>query len=276
LQHIGRLRHLQSDGYKGDAYDVAVARENEVIAKLTAERDALQAKQKARNAAAAPLRLLRDNLSRYVENRLAGFEVIEAPLMPPPSLKKGETVGDAVERVRQEIGRLHDDVAAARAAPWPSSAAKAKVRQQISALVERGRPNLLVLLEGHRREFQFATRLAPPVLVRGFQESGAGVTEAGEQFDSEATLAWLFEEALIQKLDKEIERVSDDASALSDERRAAKIAELAAKTLAAERLEEALIMQGEAMGQPIQRHAAADARAVLSLSDSMPPPQRAA
>jgi hypothetical protein len=273
LQHTGRLRHLQSAGFMTDAHRVAIEAENATIEKLTRERDRLQTQQAERNARAKPLRELRDNLRAYIDRRLPGFEVVEAPPPPAPVLKKGETVAYLVARQRETIAKLRDDILNAQSAPLPAAIAKAIMRRQIDDVARA--PNVLVLLEGRKR-FSFATRFSPPLLARGFQASGAGIVEGVESFDAEGTFVWAFRDTLIQKLEAAIDEVADDGSALDDQQRAARLMELAAKVLACERSEEALIMQGEATGQPIARRPDCDPRAILHLADSAPAPQRAA
>ena len=72
---------------------------------------------------------------------------------------------------------------------------------------------------------------------------------------------------LIAALEAEIDRLADDEHALAPEERQAQERQLRAELLAAERLEEAAVMQAKDDGVEILRRPAADPRAVLGLAD---------
>jgi hypothetical protein len=56
------------------------------------------------------------------------------------TLRKGEDLSGGIERLRRRGRELQADLARVRAAPWPASVAKAKMREQIERLAENGRP----------------------------------------------------------------------------------------------------------------------------------------
>jgi hypothetical protein len=66
---------------------------------------------------------------------------------PSPKLNKGETVLDAVERLRRRGRELKADLHRIEGAPYPSSHAKAKCRAEIEALAARGAPDVTNLIE---------------------------------------------------------------------------------------------------------------------------------
>jgi hypothetical protein len=59
-----------------------------------------------------------------------------------PKLGKGETVLDAIERLRRRGRELRASLHAIRSAPHPSTHARAQMRQQIAELAARGRPSV--------------------------------------------------------------------------------------------------------------------------------------
>src|SRR5207248_1704079 len=81
---------------------------------------------------------------------------------------------------------------------------------------------------------------------------------------------WLLKDALLEKLDEEIDALADDESALTDEERGERLAALAAELLQAERREELLIVTAEAEGLQVMRRPQVDPRALLGLSSALP------
>jgi hypothetical protein len=69
--------------------------------------------------------------------------------------------------------------------------------------------------------------------------------------------------------EQEVDDLADDSQALDDAERGFREADLTARMLQTERVEEAFIEQAEAAGQTIARRPDADPRAVLGLADSV-------
>jgi hypothetical protein len=198
------------------------------------------------------------------------FEVSPIPAHDRPvkaELKRGETLAGAVDRVRKEMAELRADLHAVRSAPIPSAVAKRMVREQIEALARA--PNVLPTIEA-------GLPLGwPQRTMRGdFLGAAAGVAATGRAAvsgpDGLAVLCWLHRDALIERLEAEVDDLSDDSPALCDEERAEREAALLLAILEAERVEESFIEQAEAVaGQTIARRPDADPRAVLGLADSV-------
>src|SRR5258708_8415212 len=132
-----------------------------------------------------------------------------------------------------------------------------------------GAPNLFDVID-HRDRINWpteTTRLTSMPLGAG--DSQLIITTVP---DTLAVLAWLHRDALIARLEGEIDRCSQDDKALSAEQRAKKSAEILSDILAAEREEETLIERMEAGGALFLRRTDADPRAVLGLSSDMPAP----
>lgn len=83
--------------------------------------------------------------------------------------------------------------------------------------------------------------------------------------DGLGLLSWLFKDKLIAALDAEIDAISDDKNALSDEQRDARLAKLHDDLLDAERAECALIE-----GTAIAHRTDTDARALLAIVGPAP------
>jgi hypothetical protein len=96
---------------------------------------------------------------------------------------------------------------------------------------------------------------------------------SAEHVDALALVAWLHRDALIARLEEEIDAQADDAKALSDEARSTKTAEIRSAILTAEREEEAIIRLIEQEGAEFERRADADPRAILSVGGEAPLPK---
>jgi hypothetical protein len=83
---------------------------------------------------------------------------------------------------------------------------------------------------------------------------------------------WLHREALIQKIEAQIEEVSDDQHALTAAQRTEQISEIDRDRLAVQREEEFWVCSAIDDGMNVLRRPEADPRAVLGLTDDMPAP----
>ncbi|MBR0852141.1 hypothetical protein JQ543_30705 [Bradyrhizobium diazoefficiens] len=180
---------------------------------------------------------------------------------PKASQQRGEPIGQAVARVRDQIKAL----AAERVRVLQCGLPAADLKKQASAFVvaqrERGKPKLAF---GHDRTFQaqFDT-----------QVDGAWTAT----LDIGAALAWFDPDCLEKRLHEAIDRLPQPALAMSSDDRGAKLLELEAELLARERDEEALIELSEEQGAPVHRKLDADPRAVLGIAlvgTKKPKPER--
>lgn len=178
-----------------------------------------------------------------------------------------------VEQCRIDIARLRDDVRHVVAAPLPASEAKKLVRAEVAALAKSGCPDVSGMFS--KNLFDGTQQIKwPTSSIEAHTFGGRSAPEFyGVVPDSIALLAWLNPEALCAKLDAELDRRSDDANAMTDETRMARLAELSATLLDVERLEEAAVLAGETDGLNIFRRRDADVRAVLGLASSLPAPE---
>lgn len=265
-----RIRDLERAGTQTTQTSAILVAERTSLADLKKKLARHEEERRKRAEGVAPLRLQVLSLNEYVRAIPLGVTLAAAQ---PASLKleKTEMAMDAVLRFRKVVeearGALHD----ALDAPITASAAKLISRRHFESRAQAGRPNVLATLEA-RRPPQFAMRMGKPLHVR--DDSGSILTGvADDQIDVESTLCWLFKDQIIAAVERAIDEDSDDASALSDEERAARIAKAKADILKAERLEEAAIEFAAESGLVIPRRPDADPRAVLGLADSCPEPR---
>ena len=245
----------------GSVAATQLTREIEAIdAELTALRERLTRAQARRSG--LPQRLVEFLRAVPGDVVLQGY-----PTSPAPVLSKGQTLPLAISAAREKLGELRADLHEIQSRPLPSTQVKARVRAEIAA---RATPLGLM----HAVEFGGAV-VWPVANVQGQVQTAGGIGLAVMQAtDSVGLFCWVFGNQLIAAAEAEIDLLSDDEHALDDAQRARIEAEIAAKILATERQEEALIMLGEQQGLEVRRRDDASPLAVLGLASSLPAPAR--
>jgi hypothetical protein len=183
-----------------------------------------------------------------------------------PKLNKGEDILAAIEKLRRRGRELKADLARISAAPFPSSHAKPKMRQEIEALAQRGIPSMALLVE-HDREGQW-----PTTNLRSAIFNAQTPLAAVETTDTLALFAWLHRHALIARLDALISDEADDAASLWHEARERQAAEVAGDLLDVERQEATMMFRGWADGLSIQPRPDLAPAALLNVVLITPPP----
>jgi hypothetical protein len=176
-----------------------------------------------------------------------------------PKLIKGESVLDAIERLRRRGRELKASIHRIESAPFSSGYAKQRMRAQIEALAMQGAPDVSDLIE-HDRQIIFPTRPVQSDVV-----GSATAALAFAELDAAVPLiVWLHRDAIVKRLDAEIDAESDDAAALSHDERAKRLAEAQGDLLACERDEAWWVWQAqEAQGLPVEHRADCSAQAIL-------------
>jgi hypothetical protein len=241
---------------------------------IQADMREMQASLAARSEKLANLGRLIERLTKYAES-LQGHQCAAAPAVNP-RLPKNADPRQAVEQVRLEIARLQADLREIQAAPHPAALAKSRAREAVEALAERGRPDISGMIQHGEitpawPSLSLRVGLSASVATAQASHPVVGLGHA-EHVDALALVAWLHRDALIAKLQDEIATHADDAKALSDEERAAKVAEIRSAILIAEREEEAIIRLIERDGAEFERRVDADPRAILSIGSDAPAP----
>jgi hypothetical protein len=242
-----RLSQLQGrDGVSrpvGDEHPAV----REAQAKVEALDREMQALQGRIDDAAAMRQLLGSivsNCENWIKQLTPDVKVEVAKVMAP-KLAKGETALEAIERIRVQLAELRADKAETLAAPIPSSTAKAIMRRQVAELAAKGRPNVDGLIEG-AEEITWPMQQRQGALGGHVQlpdGSRAVVVRSDDARprDGFALTCWLLEDALVKRLEREIDEASDDGAALTDEARAKKINQIDQRALECEYAEVLLI-----------------------------------
>ncbi len=169
--------------------------------------------------------------------------VVGPPL--PELLKKGERVGDAVERYRHRLRELAADRHRLKSAPWPSSLTKEKAKAQLERWAEAAAPDFDSMIE-HNTPLTFPM-LSLSSLVHG-EKPALAFTQT---VDVLGVLCWLFKDQMLAKISAGLDEISDDKAALSQQQREEMEAEISASVLAIERAEVACIWAAEAQNNEI-------------------------
>jgi hypothetical protein len=275
----GRLKELiggRRDSPWGHVYshydrlpddDPRVVEQNRLIADATANLARLNVLADERSARAGQLGSLVSNVEEYLTTRLGKVATIKLHDGPVPTRKRSESIADAIERCRRRIRELVADRHAIASAPWHAAQAKARAKIEVEKLAARGEPNVLSLIEsatgtiGWREQAYVDARVGDRMLYAAGDAAALPL------------LCWLHRDALIAKINRQIDVIADDKAALTREQRNEKIKEIDGDLLAVERDEEFWVGTAIADGMNILRRSDADPRAVLGLGEESPAPR---
>ena len=159
--------------------------------------------------------------------------------------RKGESISDALQRVRKDISGLASDLRKLYQAGPRAADLKRAAKNYVNGLAQTGRPKITASHEKFEMAFETgAYTLAPNV---------------------RAILAWFDPDGLIRRLEDEIDALPVPPLTLSAKEKNERIATAKANMLAAEREEEALIELASDSGQQIIRRYHADPAAILGV-----------
>lgn len=238
--------HPQDGGFNLLDDNRSVIAAKRTLAKTTDDLTRLQELQEVRTAAWQAASRAKAVCEDFLRHGLPGNCQIAETEIEPPKLAKGETVIDAIERLRRRCRELKADAHRISSSPFPSVYCKAQMRGQIEALAMQGAPSVSALIElDGKIEFQ-TLRVQSEVYAEQRALAFAQVP------DTLALTCWLHRDALIAALDREISTEADDAAALSHELRQQREAETMADLLAVERIEAELVWQAQAQGLPLE------------------------
>jgi hypothetical protein len=177
-----------------------------------------------------------------------------------PKPNENETVLDAIERLRRRVRELKADINRISSSPYPSAHCKRRMREQVEALAMRGTPDVTLIVEHDDKLTWPMQRVQSQVF-----DAQPGAVAFAEVPDTLGLFAWLHHDALIKRLDAEIDAESDDAAALSDEARQVANSEAMADLLAVERDESWFVWSAMAQNLPCEHRSDINPVAVLSL-----------
>jgi hypothetical protein len=176
---------------------------------------------------------------------------------PAPKLPK-VSAHILIQQQRDLIETLRIERASVARAPRPSSEVIEIITAEITAAAERVKPEFQ---NAFRPDSKFAW---PRVKLDSLAYSAAAVTHT-YSVDNFSILAWLQRRQMIAASKAEIEKLAQDDQAIASADRITRLANIDARILDAERMEEAAIMQLESDGMQFPRRADASIEAVLQI-----------
>ncbi len=270
FKHEARIKELQrprgEGGYNLDSDALQVVAEQKKIDHKRADLDRVLAVKEARSLEGKRVGDLLRNIEVAIAARPAGT-VGKMDEIAPPTIKSD--LATAIENRRRRLRELASDLDHTRCAPWPCSIAKQKMRAEIEALAEAGRPDATGSIEHN-------TAIDWPVTNYRFDVYNAapGAVAFGQLIDPKALIAWLFKEQLIDRLSAEIDECADEAASLDHKSRAEKEAEVLSDILAIEREEVLLIEIARSQLLPADFRPDCSVLALLSIAwVAAPPPE---
>jgi len=218
----------------------------EDVDKLHAEMERLERVRTDQNARYSVLAGLATALTAWHRSVSPHVEIVMAkPVVAKTA--RGETIADAVERIRSEIKGRRSKLNEIRNAPRPKSALKAMAKGYVAELAKLGSPR--VTTARGTFDVSFASEAA----------YGFGPRRVSE------LLAWLDPERFEKRIVEEIAAMPEPTLVLTDDEKAKMVAETSEELDRLERVEEALIEQAHAQGQEILRRDNASPLAVLGV-----------
>jgi hypothetical protein len=252
--------HPQDGGFNLPETDRRVIVAQQALTRATEDLQRLQERAEKRAAAQQAALLMLAAAETWLREGVPGNCRIEVIETEPPKLNKNETIVDGIDRLRRRGRELKADLHRIASAPFPSSYAKQRMREQVETLAMQGAPSVSALIElDGKIEFQ-TQRLTSE--VHGERRSLA----FAEMPNTIALFAWLHRDALIAALDREIATESDDGAALSHSDRELRTAETMGDLLAVERDECALVWQAQAQNLPCEHRQDVSVLALLSIA----------
>jgi len=164
----------------------------------------------------------------------------------PVKLAKGTNLFDALSQNRESQMTLRAELVATQNARRTVAEAKAAMRREVASIAERGRPDVANVFIGGEVAWPNETLTA-----HGYGD-GAAVVSATVR-GAFAVALWANEPAVVTLLDAEIERLGEDANALTKEAQTGRVAELERSLRDLQGEEEQLIERLVADGVPVRR-----------------------
>jgi hypothetical protein len=242
---------------------------------LTIEVEELQAEAQRLNADRMKRESIRGNATQILSQLRFNFLAAEDYLFPttrpysgpPAHPRDGESLADAITRIRRDISNTQAELTRVKRAPPSADEAKAVIIAEINRLAALGKPQLSITDDG-KIKIWFPDQQLHAV------PGSALVAPSGS---ASAMMCWLFADKIIQHATVNLDQI---VGGISTPDRKRSIAELEAELFQLETDEESLVSQALDAGMEAHRRAHASGFALLGLEvvppfmEAAPPPQR--
>jgi hypothetical protein len=199
--------------------------------------------------------LVQLNYNFLAADSIGGPYGVRAYSGPPAAPRNGESLSDAVLRIRREVVTAQSELAAVRRAPPAADEARAAIVAEINRLAGIGTPQLSI-----------ANGKATLWFPDQQQHAAPGSALAAPSGSASALLCWLFRDQIVELCTARLEQVAGGITAAD---RAARIAELERQLFQLEHDEEQLIEAAVAAGLEVHRRPHASPYALLGIEPRM-------
>jgi hypothetical protein len=165
---------------------------------------------------------------------------------PKFTINRGESLADVLAQNRQEQAAVTEQIAELEAAHLTISEAQARMRADVNALAERGRPDVTGVLFGGN--VQWPTKQLVTDVHGEHSHVGTATVD-----DALALAVWACRDEIVAKLSAEIEVAGDDKTAVAAADRPGLIAVSKTKLLELQHVAEAIICRMETEGHFVTR-----------------------
>jgi hypothetical protein len=123
-----------------------VAKLDRELASLHADLDKLERERSKRNSVRANTEQVVSRIDNFVMQFFSGADDVVVPPWPTsvPGARDGESVGDALLRLRYEIGTAQGGLAQVRTAPPPASEIRAALAAEVDRMAGGGAPRVVI------------------------------------------------------------------------------------------------------------------------------------
>ena len=228
-----------------------VAKLDGELAAVRADLDRLDRERSRRNSHRGNTEQVVSRLNDFVMRLFSGVDDASAPRWPAkvPGPRDGESLSDAILRLRHEIGMARGELQQIKTAPPPAAEIKAALVAEVDRMAAEGKPR--VSIDGGRIAIHWPD-------VQPYAVSGAAL--AAPSGSGSKMLAALFGDQLKKLLTAGVDEVK---GAIASSERPKRVREIEARILALEVAEERLVMAALEEGLEVHRRIDASPWAIL-------------
>jgi hypothetical protein len=240
FSELKRDRRYMHGEVGGDdlAADPLVTKERERLNKLKNTLARIQKRRDASLAKSGPVGRILSGIEKYLDGVRSGG----LSLAPEVTINRGVSIDGIIK----EIQSFRSDLGEIEVAPWPAADAKARAIAEIDYLASRGAISVGNSVD-HRSQLRWPNEKTHLVGFGSKDEHGRPDVWGKTTLSADvALLAWLHRDALVERVCAEIDAVSDDAIALSEEDRRSRTEKTQAQIMHAERVCAAIIWKTDA------------------------------
>ena len=249
-QRLKRLVDHPSEGgfgLKDDDARVVTARKT--LAKLADDLSRLNQRGELRTASWHATSRTLAACEEWLKTGRPGNCTLEPVEVELPRPAKGENgLLDQIENRRRRVRELRADQHRIESSCLPANIAKAKMRSEIDALVARGAPDVSPMIEHLDGKIGW-----PLTTLRSTIFNSPGAVAFAETPDVLAVFAWTFKDALVKRLDAEIDANSDDPNSMSPEERERRSAEVLGDIIDIEMQEATMVFAAQRSGIAVEQ-----------------------